>query len=136
MNNPGASPVSASSTSMLAKIGAVAYVLWGLWHIRVVVGMFDSAAAMENPALQARISQGAFHILFFVIFAIVVASWTAQNNRIAYWAQLVTIGWTEVGLFVFFIWPGLFPVFPSLAWTGPTLWIVAVVTTTLARIRP
>ncbi|MCV3270066.1 hypothetical protein [Roseobacter sinensis] len=122
------------STSLLAKIGAVAYVLWGLWHIRVVIRMFQAAAAMEDPALQARIFQGAFHILFFAVFAIVVAWWIARNNRISYWAQLLTIGWTEVGLFLFFMLPGLFPWWPS-GWIGPTLWIVAVATTTVARVR-
>lgn len=119
---------------LLARIGAVAYLLWGLWHLRVVTAMFEGAAAMEDPVLQARIFQGAFHILIFVVFAIVVAWWTAQNNRLAYWAQLLTIGWTEVGLFLFFMLPGLFPWLPS-AWIGPTLWGVAVVATTLARIR-
>lgn len=122
------------SPSLLAKIGAGAYVLWGLWHLRVVTGMFQSAAKMEDIVLQARIFQGAFHILFFVLFAIVVAWWTAQNNRLAYWAQLLTIGWTEVGLFLFFMLPGLFPWLPS-AWIGPTLWILAVATTTLARAK-
>lgn len=122
------------SALLLARIGAAAYVLWGIWHLRVVNAMFQSASTMESAVLQARIQQGAFHILFFVTFAIVVAYWTAKNDRIAYWVQLFTIGWTEVGLFLFFILPGLFPWFPS-AWIGPTVWIIAVVTTSVARTK-
>lgn len=122
------------SAALLARIGAAAYVFWGLWHLQVVNGMFQNAATIDDPALQARILQGGFHILFYVVFAVGVAWWTAQNNRIAYWAQLFTIGWTEVGLFLFFMLPGLFPWWPS-AWIGPALWLVAVATTTLARIR-
>ncbi|MEO0729302.1 MAG: hypothetical protein AAFY64_02850 [Pseudomonadota bacterium] len=133
MTDTAAATKSTSHALLLARIGAAAYVLWGLWHVRVVARLFDGAAAMESVALQARMYQGAFHILFFALFAIVVAWWTAQNNRVAYWAQLITIGWTEIGLFLFFMWPGLFPAFPSLAWVGPVLWVVAVVTTSLAR---
>ncbi|MGK7755172.1 hypothetical protein [Roseovarius sp. C03] len=119
--------------AIAARIGAAAYILWGLWHFRVVSAMFAGAGAIEDPALQARIQQGAFHILFFVLFAIIVAWWTAQNNRIAYWAQLLTIGWTEVGLFLIFMLPGLFPWLPT-GWIGPALWAMAVTATTFARL--
>lgn len=119
------------STRPWATIAAMAYTLWGLWHLQVVYRMFASAGAIENAALQARIFQGAYHILFFCAFAVVVACYNWRNSRIAYWAQLFAIGWTEVGLFLFFMWPGLFPWLPT-GWVGPALWVTAVGASTIA----
>ena len=114
------------------KIGAVFYGLWGLWHIQVVTKMFGFASSqMETGILQARIYQGAFHILWFAIAAIAIAilfNW--RNSTIGYWTNLITIGWTEVGLLLFFILPGYFPWLPT-GFVGPLLWIFAVLFSTL-----
>ncbi|MGF1482200.1 MAG: hypothetical protein ACFB4I_22430 [Cyanophyceae cyanobacterium] len=113
------------------KIGAVCYGLWGLWHIRVVASMFASASTELEGVLQARIYQGAFHILWFAVGAIALAilfNW--RNSRLGYWANLIMIGWTEVGLLLFFIVPGYFPWLPT-GFVGPLLWIFAVLLTTL-----
>ncbi|MEO1127608.1 MAG: hypothetical protein AAFW84_03910 [Cyanobacteria bacterium J06635_15] len=116
----------------LHKVGAVFYGLWGFWHFRVVMRMFEFASTqMEVNVLQARIYQGAFHILWFAVGAIAIAilfNW--RNSRLGYWANLIMIGWTEVGLFLFFIMPGYFPWLPT-GFIGPLLWIVAVVCSTL-----
>ena len=115
----------------LNKIGAVLYGLWGFWHFRVVARMFDAATQMETNILQARIYQGAFHILWFAVGAIAIAilfNW--RNSLIGYWANLIMIGWTEVGLLVFFILPGYFPWLPT-GFVGPLLWILAVLFSTL-----
>jgi hypothetical protein len=113
------------------KIGAVFYGLWGLWHFLVVKQIFELASTQIEPGvLQARIYQGAFHILWFAIGAIVIAIWfNWRNDRLGYWANLVMISWTEVGLFLFFIRPGYFPWLPGII--APILWILAVVFTTL-----
>ena len=114
------------------KIGAVFYGLWGLWHVRVVIRMFESAATqMEVGPLQARIYQGAFHILWFAVGSIAIAilfNW--RNSRIGYWANLLMIGWTEVGLLLFFMLPGYFPWLPT-GFVGPVVWLLAVAFTTL-----
>lgn len=113
------------------KLGAVFYGLWGLWHIRVVARMFEFASTEMEGVLQARIYQGAFHILWFAVGAIALAilfNW--RNSRLGYWANLLMIGWTEVGLLLFFILPGYFPWLPT-GFVGPLLWILAVLFTTL-----
>ena len=69
MTHP-ASPSSEQSLSQVPfdKIGAIFYGLWGFWHFRVVIRMFESAATqMEVGSLQARIYQVALHILWFVL---------------------------------------------------------------------
>lgn len=120
-----------------AKIGAIAYVIWGLWHLQVVVALWQAGAAPEDPRLGLRLQQGAFHILFFVIVAVVAGGWLNwRNSRIGYWINLVTVGWTEIGLFYLFILPGLFPWLPK-GWVGPAAWLIAVAATTAARVsRP
>ena len=114
------------------KLGAISYGLWGFWHFRVVVRLFGLAATQIEPGiLQARIYQGAFHILWFAVGAIVIAilfNW--RNSRLGYWANLVMIGWTEIGLLIFFMLPGYFPWLPT-GFVGPLLWLFAVVVSTL-----
>lgn len=116
----------------LHKIGAVLYGLWEFfWHFQVVARTFDAATQMEQGVLQARIYQGAFHILWFAVGAIAIAilfNW--RNSRIGYWANLIMIGWTEVGLLLFFILPGYFPWLPT-GFIGPLLWVLAVLFSTL-----
>lgn len=88
--------------------------------------------AMERQGIGVRLQQGAFHILFFVLVSIVVGgrlNW--HNERSGYWINLITVGWTEAGLFFLFILPGLFPWLPT-GWVGPTLWLVAVAASTSA----
>ncbi|MEM9768984.1 MAG: hypothetical protein AAF892_14035 [Cyanobacteria bacterium P01_D01_bin.71] len=114
------------------KVGAVFYGLWGFWHFRVVALMFEFATTqMEQGVLQARIYQGAFHILWFAVGAVAIAilfNW--RNSQIGYWLNLFMIGWTEIGLFLFFILPGYFPWLPT-GFVGPLLWIGAVIFSTL-----
>ncbi|MGJ3246335.1 MAG: hypothetical protein ACFE0I_09705 [Elainellaceae cyanobacterium] len=133
MNYPTTQRENPKATNIpFHKIGAIFYGLWGFWHFRIVARMFEFAATqMDEGILQARIYQGAFHILWFAVGAVAIAilfNW--RNSRIGYWANLVMIGWTEVGLLLFFIVPGYFPWLPT-GFVGPLLWILAVVLTTL-----
>lgn len=120
-----------TTTLPFHKIGAICYALWGAWHLDVVRRIFEGAASIPDVGLQARSYQGGFHILFFCAAAMILAYWNWRNDRIAYWAQLFTIGWTEVGLFLFFMRPGIFPWLPT-GWVGPVLWVLAVLFTTLS----
>jgi hypothetical protein len=120
------------SALLFQKIGAILYGLWGFWHFQVVGQMFQFATTQIEPGiLQARIYQGAFHILWFAVGAIAIAilfNW--QNSHIGYWINLIMIGWTELGLLLFFILPGYFSWLP-LGFIGPLLWILAVLFSTL-----
>ena len=74
------------------KIGAVLYGLWRFWHFRIVLKMFAFAnSQMETGILQARIYQGAFHILWFAISPIAIAilfNW--RNSCLGYSSNLRT----------------------------------------------
>ncbi len=120
------------------RLGAIAYILWGLWHFQVVAGLWNLGGGLAEPAgIGLRLQQGAFHILFFALCASLVGAWLNwRNSRAGYWINLLTIGWTEVGLFWLFMLPGSFPCLPS-GWVGPFLWVLAVIATTLGlRWRP
>lgn len=104
MNYPTVESEKPKTTNIpFHKVGAVFYGLWGFWHFQVVAGMFEFASTQMKPdILQARIYQGAFHILWFAVGAIAIAilfNW--RNSRLGYWANLLMIGWTEVGLLLF-----------------------------------
>lgn len=133
MNKQTVKPEKVKTNSITYyKIGAILYGLWGFWHFHIVLKMFEFASSqMETGILQARIYQGAFHILWFAVATIIIAvlfNW--HNSRLGYWANLIMIGWTEVGLLLFFILPGFFPWLPT-GFVGPLLWISAVLFSTL-----
>lgn len=132
MNPQTIQPESKTTIIPYHKVGAIFYGLWGFWHFQVVTKMFEFASTqMETGILQARIYQGAFHILWFAVSAIAIAiifNW--RNSRLGYWANLIMIGWTEVGLFLFFVLPGYFLWLPT-GFIGPLLWIFAVLFSTL-----
>lgn len=115
-----------------AKAGAICYVLWGFWHLQVAWRMYASTLGMPPDPVLLRLQQNAFHILFFVLAAIgigAVLNW--RNSRLGYWANLITIGWTEIGLLLIFMLPGAFPWLPT-GFVGPLLWVAAVALTTYA----
>jgi len=114
------------------KLGAIFYGLWGFWHFQVVASMFEFAGTqIDQGILQARIYQGAFHILWFAVGAVAISillNW--RNSRVGYWLNLFMIGWTEIGLFLFFMVPGYFSWLPT-GFVGPLLWVSAVLFSTL-----
>lgn len=127
------STTDASSVGPIAaKAGAICYVLWGLWHLQVVWDMYASTLAMPTGPVPLRLQQNALHILFFALAAIGIGgalNW--RNSRLGYWANLLTIGWTEIVLLFVFILPGAFPWLP-IGFVGPLLWVAAVASTTYA----
>ena len=109
-----------------AKIGTVAYVLWGLLHVQAARMVFVFGQTLEPGMVQARIFQGAWNLLFFALFAIFVAvtmNW--RNNRTGYWLNLGVVSFADVGFIVAVLVPGYAPIVPG--GLGPLLWIVAVI---------
>ena len=112
------------------------------WRLQAsgISGIFGSSAALssvprrKDPALQARIIQGTCHIPFFLVLARLAARWTAKKDRVAYRAQPLTFGWTEVDPVLFLMLPGLFPPWRT-AWIGWVLRVAAIRTRTPVRVR-
>ena len=115
---------------IFARIGAVLYILWGLLHIVAAFKVYSLGQTLEQGMLQGRIYQGAWNLLFFAVFGIVVAvlyNW--KNNQMGYWLNLVVVSVADVGFIITILLPGYLPVFPGAI--GPILWLLALVFTTV-----
>jgi hypothetical protein len=115
---------------IFARIGAVLYLLWGLLHIVAAFKVYALGQTLEQGMLQGRIFQGAWNLLFFAVFGIVIAvlyNW--KNSQMGYWLNLVVVSATDVGFVITILLPGYLPVFPGAI--GPILWLLALVFTTM-----
>jgi len=113
-----------------ARIGSVMYVAWGLLHIQAAVSEMALGAGLEPGLIQGKLRQGAWDLLFFALFAIVVAlrlNW--RNRPLGYWANLIVVSAADLGFIIFVLIPGYVPLFPGLL--GPIFWIAGLAFTTL-----
>ena len=118
-------------TSILAKLGAITYLLWGLLHIEAARRVYALGQSLETGMLQGRIFQDAFYLLCFALFAIYVAvlcNW--KNNRLGYFLNLIVISAADIGYIIFVLAPGYVPIMPGAL--GPLLWVLAVIFSTAA----
>jgi hypothetical protein len=84
--------------------------------------------------VQGRIYQGAWNLLFFALFGIVVAillNW--KNSRLGYWLNLVVISAADIGFIVAILMPGYVPLVPG--GIGPLLWLLALAFSTLGILK-
>jgi hypothetical protein len=120
--------------NLFAKLGAVIYVLWGLLHIQAARLVYMLGQSLEPGMVQGRIYQGAWNLLFFALFGIVVAillNW--NNSRLGYWLNLVVISAADIGFVVAILIPGYVPLIPG--GIGPLLWVLALVFSTLGILK-
>jgi hypothetical protein len=93
-----------------------------LYLLRENVGNFHKTSPHQY-VIQQRVER-AKSILSKTDLAIaILLNW--RNSYIGYWANLIMIGSTELGLLVFFILPSYFPWLPT-GFVGPLFWILAV----------
>ena len=116
---------------ILARIGAVLYILWGILHIVAAYKVFALGQTLEQGMVQGRLYQDAWNLLFFALFGIVVAvlyNW--KNSKIGYWLNLVVISVADIGFIITVLMPGYLPLFPGAL--GPILWLLALTFSTIA----
>ena len=120
--------------NLFAKLGAVTYVLWGLLHIQAARLVYMLGQTLEPGMVQGRIYQGAWNLLFFALFGIVVAillNW--KNSRLGYWLNLVVVSAADIGFVVAILMPGYVPLVPG--GIGPLLWLLALAFSTLGILK-
>jgi hypothetical protein len=120
--------------NVFAKLGAVTYVLWGLLHIQAARLVYMLGQSLEPGMVQGRIYQGAWNLLFFALFGIVVAillNW--KNSRLGYWLNLVVVSAADIGFIVAVLMPGYVPLVPG--GIGPLLWVLALAFSTLGILK-
>ena len=116
--------------NLYAKIGAVTYVLWGLLHIQAARMLYMLGQTLEPGMVQGRIFQGAWNLLFFALFGIVVAvAFNWKNRRLGYWLNLVVVSAGDIGFILTILMPGYVPMVPGAL--GPLLWIIALLFSTI-----
>lgn len=118
-------------SNILAKLGAITYVLWGILHIEAARKVYVLGQTLEPGMVQGRIFQDAWNLLFFAVFGVVVAiflNW--KNNRLGYWLNLVVVSTGDIGFIVFVLAPGYLPIMPGAL--GPMLWVLAAILSTAA----
>lgn len=117
-------------TNNYSKLGSVFYVLWGILHIIVASKIYMLGQSMDAGIVQGRIFQGAWSLLFFAVFAIVVGilyNW--KNDCLGYWLNLIVVSIVDIGYIIFILLPGYVPIMPGII--GPALWVLAVVFSTI-----
>ena len=120
--------------NIFAKVGAAAYVMWGILHIQAARLVFLLGDSLDPGMVQGRIYQDAFNLLFFAIFGIAVAVWLNwRNSRLGYWLNLVVISAADIGFIVYVLLPGYVPLVPG--GLGPLLWVVAIIFSTLGILK-
>ena len=120
--------------NIFAKVGAVAYVMWGILHIQAARLVFLLGDSLEPGMVQSRIYQDAFNLLFFAFFGIAVAVWLNwRNSRLGFWLNLVVISAADIGFIVYVLLPGYVPLVPG--GLGPLLWVVAIIFSTLGILK-
>ena len=120
--------------NIFAKVGAAAYVMWGILHIQAARLVFLLGDSLEPGMVQGRIYQDAFSLLFFAIFGIAVAVWLNwRSSRLGYWLNLVVISAADIGFIVYVLLPGYVPLVPG--GLGPLLWVVAIIFSTLGILK-
>ena len=112
-----------------AKLGAGSYIIWGLLHIAAAFEELTLARTLEPGLVQAKLNQGAWDLLFFAFFAIVVAvKYNWKNDLLGYWLNLVVVSAADIGFIVFVLLPGYVALFPGIL--GPVFWVAGLVLTT------
>ncbi len=118
---------------MMHRLGATFYVIWGVLHVNAAYMLYQMGAAMDPSVLEARISQAAWHLLFFGVVAIVVGvrmNW--RNSALGYFTNMVILSVVDLG-FIFIVFIPHLPLWPAIL--GPLFWALAAVFSTLGYLK-
>ena len=117
--------------TILAKAGAVVYVIWGLLHLLAAWSVYALGRSMPSGMASARVQQDAWNLLWFSILAILAAvtlNW--RNDARGWWINLAVISIADLGFIFFVLVPGYGPLWPSLL--GPIFWIAGLILASVA----
>ncbi len=116
---------------MMAKLGAIFYILWGLLHLKAAYAVYSLANSLEAGMVQARLLQDSSFMLMVSVLAIwVAATRNWKNDRTGYLINLVAVSAVDIFFIILIVMPGYLPV--KIAAGGPVLWILGLIFSTLA----
>jgi hypothetical protein len=116
---------------VLAGLGAVVFVLWGVTHLLAAQQAYALGLELEAGIVQGRVFQDAFFLAFFAVVTIVTgAGWSWRNSLGAYWINVAATSAADIPFITFLVMPGY--VTPPASVIGPALWIAGVMLSTAA----
>lgn len=122
-------------TTMIRRIGAVCYVLWGVLHVYVGT-MLLSSLLRHGTGQGKEVGWGQMYYSFVVIFGVLVVATAVRLNwrgdPAGYWINL-GIALTTDGVFVFIMMAPGYITF-SQGISGPIFAVPAIVLTTIAHV--
>jgi len=115
---------------VFARIGSISYIIWGLLHLVAAADEFKLGSTLENGLVQGKINQGAWDLMFFALFCIVVAiKYNWNNDKLGYWLNLIIVSAADIGFIIFVLLPGHVDIFPGIL--GPIFWLGGAIFTSL-----
>ena len=137
------------------KVGAVFYILWGIFHSYIGVLLLVKACGegthvalqaignalpdrqipvVNSPIMNGVIEHYAWNLVWFGVYAVVLAvfmNW--KNSATGYWFNLIVVSLTDIGFIAAILVPGYITF--AAGGTGPILWILAAIFTTIGRLN-
>jgi hypothetical protein len=116
---------------ILARLGALCYIAWGLFHVNVANEIYKLGAAQSGIA-QGRLFQLAGYMLCIALFAIAISAFgNWRNETRSYWLNLIVIGWADLVWVLIVVLPGYVPLLRGLS--PPAIYALGAFLTTTAR---
>jgi|SRR5271154_4024936 len=114
-----------------ARVGALFYVAWGLFHVHVAWTIYQLGATQTGIA-QGRTFQLAAYMLTISLFVVFVASllnW--RNDPRGYWLNLCVAGWADAVWVAVVVLPGYVGLTRGLV--PPAIFVAGAISTTIAH---
>jgi hypothetical protein len=103
---PEMTPMNKRTALFAARIGAICYVIWGVFHVYVARQIYLLGAAQAGIA-QGRLYQLAAYMLTISLFVIcvgVLLNW--RNSRAGFYLNLCVAGWADTVWVLVVVLPG------------------------------
>ena len=120
-------------SNIYARLGAVAYAAWGIFHVYVAWQIYSLGLA-EHGIAQGRLLQLAAYMLtiaLFVVFVAVTRNW--RNDTLGYKLNLGVVSWADAVWVAVVVLPGYVPLGRGLI--PPAFWIMGAILTTVGYRR-
>lgn len=114
-----------------ARIGALCYAAWGMFHVRVAYDIYRLGQPLTGIA-QGRMDQLAAYMLTLSLFVIgvgVLLNW--RNSRVGFWLNLCVAGWADGVWVLVVVLPGYVGLARGLI--PPAIFIAGAVATAMAQ---
>lgn len=116
---------------VLARAGAIAYVIWALLHFQAAWKVYELGKSMPPGMASGRVLQDAWNLFCFASFAVIGAiGFNWRHDVRGWWINLAVVSATDIGFIAYVLVPGYMPMWPGLL--GPIFWVVGLVLSTAA----